>query len=1237
MIRKTFSVFFAGLIAALLLLPLSAPAQVTTGNVTGRVVDSSGGVVPGASVVLVSEVHGNRLAPVKTNSNGDYVFADITADTYTVEVTAPAFKVTRETGIVVTGGDHVGVPLITLQVGGNTETVSVTAEATLVQTQSGERSYAIEQTQIEDLPIGHSNFANAVAFTPGMDGTTRLGAPTAENNIMMNGISAMDTGNNGQMLSLNIESIGEVKVITQGYQAEFGRSAGAQVSAVTKSGTNSLHGSGYGIWTNSNWNSRSWANQKNGTPQAYSYSDTYGFTVGGPVYIPKVFNGRNKLFFFFADEFRPSTTNVNTGSFLRLPTQAERQGDFSQSLNYLGAPIAPIMDNQSGAPFPGNIIPASRLYAPGVAVLNQYPLPNLTQAPGTAYNYAEPTASYAQLLSQPVIRADYNMTSKLRFSGVLNEQRQRAVIQPGSIPGFNDQYSPYPYIINWGATGDWTATPTTVLEVSWGSIDNQLAGGGSPGALLADPAANKNNTLASFPTLYPNWGVLNPEYYAYGVLNAQGSKAPEYDASTHSLNLPPAFGWGTVIDGPSGTGDSPPNLIFPTYLNHNHTRDLTGSITKIWGRHTIKGGIYWNHSQKSQNTGAGGLANLSPQGYVDFQNNTNNTLDSGFGFANAALGVFYQNLQQSKYVEATMLYDNVEFYIQDNWKVTNRLTLDYGLRFTHQTPQYDEFGQESNFFPAGSGANAYNPANAQVLYVAGCSNGAATCSGNVRDAKNPLTGAIITAPGAANTQVLIGTPIPGTGNPLDGIVQAGHGIANTNYLWPGLVVGPRFGAAYDVTGKSTWVIRGGFGLFYERPDGNTVFSTPGNAPITTDQNLYEGQLQSLGTGLSPQPVPSLVTFQYKAKIPSTWEWQAGVQKSLPAGMVADLSYVGDYAYNQFGGTQGGTQQLLNQVPLGTAYLSQYQDPTLGTATIPGASAFTTNLLRPYPGLGTIGQNTTAFHNDYHSLQLSVNRRFNHGFSVAANYTYGIAAAGNTGLTQRYTLSGGQLVLRSDEAAYEALNNTLDRRPNYLKMNATWSVPGITSRGAFVHQVTGDWQVSGVLTATSGTAYTLGYSYQSNGSNVNITGSPDFAGAVVLGNNLGSGCSTNQFSQFNGTAVTAPTYGSVEMESGRNYMRGCPTDNVDTSAVRRFHFWKFKESKTFIFRADIFNTMNAVMISGRNSTAQFNNPTSMTLTNGEYSSPGVIANGKSEPQNAGFGAANAAQTMRNIQLEVRIGF
>ena len=221
-------------------------------------------------------------------------------------------------------------------------------------------------------------------------------------------------------------------------------------------------------------------------------------------------------------------------------------------------------------------------------------------------------------------------------------------------------------------------------------------------------------------------------------------------------------------------------------------------------------------------------------------------------------------MQASKFIEGDYLYNQIEFYVQDNWKVTNRLTLDYGVRFVHQQPQYDEFDQSSNFFP-----NQFQASAAQVLYTAGCSNGATVCSGNIRNAMNPLTGQIVTVAGS-NSQALIGTPVPGVGNPLNGIVQAGHGIANTNYVWPALVAAPRFGAAYDLTGRSDWVLRGGFGLFYDRPDGNTVFSTPGNPPSATEQSLYYGNLATLGQGggLSPQPVPSLVTFQYNAKIPS---------------------------------------------------------------------------------------------------------------------------------------------------------------------------------------------------------------------------------------------------------------------------------------------------------------------------------------------------------------------------------
>jgi hypothetical protein len=225
--------------------PISA--QITTGTVMGTIKDPQGGVIPGATIVLVSEARGTRSAPAVTNGSGDFVVPNVTADRYTIEVVMDGFKTLSRRGVAVSGGDRVAVPALTLEVGGATETVNVSAEAALVQSSSGERSFAISTEQIENLPINHGNFTSLTALTPGVvsggpsAGGTRLGG-AGQNNIMMDGISAMDTGNNGQMLAMNVESIAEVKILTQGYQAEYGRSSGLQITAVTKSGTNRYRG-----------------------------------------------------------------------------------------------------------------------------------------------------------------------------------------------------------------------------------------------------------------------------------------------------------------------------------------------------------------------------------------------------------------------------------------------------------------------------------------------------------------------------------------------------------------------------------------------------------------------------------------------------------------------------------------------------------------------------------------------------------------------------------------------------------------------------------------------------------------------------------------------------------------------------------------------------------------------------------------------------------------------------------
>ena len=1197
------------------LMPVAA--QITTGTVTGTVKDAQGGVIPGATVVLVSEARGTKLAPVVTNETGDFVIPNVTADVYTVEVTMDSFKTVRRQNIRVSGGDRVGVPPIILETGAIAETVNVSAEAMLVQSQSAERSFAIDQVQIENLPINRGNFASLTAFTPGViqsgrgadqsgQAASRLGG-AGQNNVMMDGISAMDTGNNGQMLNMNIESIGEVKVLTQGYQAEYGRSSGLQITAVTKSGTNRFRGSGYTILTDSDWNTNSWVNQRNGDAKPNNETKTYGYSVGGPVGKP---GGNNKLFFFYAHEYRPTNNAINNGNPIRLrvPTQAERNGDFSQSLDQNGALFVP---NIPGATTPG-VIPAGNQYGPGLAVLRRYPMPNRTQTPGTTYNYEMAPPAVKDLQQQPAVRIDYQLSSKLRFTGKYSGERSRPLVRPGLIPGFSDALTPYPFITNYAFTANYTLSPTTFIEATYGMIRNELAGGNENGVLVNEEA-NRLNSLANFPLIYPNAGVVNPDYYAYEVLN---DVSPAFWDGA-KMNLPPVFNWGNRI------GAAPPNQRYPGWLNINRTQDIAVSLTKVMGRHTIKGGFYNNHSFKAQNTGVGF------QGTVNFGNDTNNALDTGFGYANAALGVFTQYTQSRDFIEGSMIYNNTEFYIQDNWKATNRLTLDYGLRFTRQQPQYDQFQQMSNFFP-----EQWTRANAPVLYVSGCSNGATVCSGNARNAMDPRTGQILTAPGAANTAAAIGTPIPGTGNPLNGIRQAGDGIAKTGYTWPTLVLGPRFGVAYDLTGDQTTVLRGGGGLFYDRPDGNTVFGIPNNPPITTTADLRNGQLSTLGQGLSFQPVPGLQTFQYEAQVPAQWHWQAGVQRSLPYAMVADVSYVGNHGWNRLAAYQNGSPVNLNAVDIGTAYLPQYQDPTLSSS-VPGGAAYTTNLLRPFQGLGNINQQTTEFWDTYHSIQTSLNRRFRNGFSFGANYTYGISLTGNTGLQKRLQHNAdGSISVRADQAAYEELNKTLDRRPHYLKANTVWDLPNVNSLGSVVGAILNDWQVAGVLTMGSGATYDLNYSFNANGGNVNMTGSPDYGARIVYVGDPGGGCSDNQYNQFNVSAVTAPSYGSVGLESGRNIMRGCMDKTVDLSISRDI---RVGGNRRLELRVDAFNAFNTVVYNNRQNQIQFNSPTDLTVRNPQYLANGQVDPTRLQPRNAGFGAATGAQAMRSIQVYARFAF
>ena len=268
---------------ALLMATRAASAQVTTGFITGTVQDGQGGVIPGATVTLISEARGTRSAPTVTGPSGDFVFPNVSVDTYTIEVMMDSFKTLRRPGVAVSAGSRVAVGALTIEIGVAGETVEVKGEAPVIQAASGERSFTIPTESVQNLPLSNRSFTALAQLAPGVTGTSALGTrANMSTNFTMDGISTMDTGSNTVMLQMNTESIAEVKLLVSGYQAEYGRSSGLQVMAVTKSGTNQFRGSFYDVERNSDWDANSKQNILNGLPKTVSKQRDIGYSIGGP-------------------------------------------------------------------------------------------------------------------------------------------------------------------------------------------------------------------------------------------------------------------------------------------------------------------------------------------------------------------------------------------------------------------------------------------------------------------------------------------------------------------------------------------------------------------------------------------------------------------------------------------------------------------------------------------------------------------------------------------------------------------------------------------------------------------------------------------------------------------------------------------------------------------------------------------------------------------------------------------
>ncbi|MFN0120531.1 MAG: carboxypeptidase regulatory-like domain-containing protein, partial [Blastocatellia bacterium] len=844
---------FSCLVMLALALAVPAMAQTTSGSIAGNVTDPAQAAVGGATVKLTDTTRSVSLTAT-TDSEGRFVFPSVSPGTYTLTIEANGFKKSERTGVLLVANDKLTLGDLILQVGAASETITVTAEATQVQSESAERSYAIQGEIVQNIAVNGRSFINLASVATGIvfnnntgnsDAITNIaanGLRTSANNLSLDGVAIVDTGNNGTMIAVNLDAIAEFKVLTSNYQAEFGRSAGAQLSAVTKSGTKDFHGSFYAFRRHDGMNANTWINNRNSTPtnrinKPRLDQRDIGYTIGGPVYIPGKFNAdKNKFFFFFSQEhqkrFTPPTAPVN----VRVPTALERAGDFSQTTDNNGTLYPYIRDytlnapcnatNQAGCFRDGGVlgkIPASRLYGLGLNILKIYPLPNIS-IPGANFNYQtqEPTNAPQR---QDLYRGDWVVSDNWRATGKYLYNKNGPIQPYGSfvlgtnLPDYATRFPNNRYSVTGTVNG--SINPTTVLEVTFGQSHNFID------ILPNNPKFNRAGLgLTGIPVLFP--GAVQ-------------------------IDMPPQFVFGgRIANAPNiGSNNAP-------FYNFNTTRDWSVNLSKIAGSHNFKFGWFWQNSFKPQSSFA------NNNGQYNFSDNTQNPFDTQFGFANVATGVYNTFNQASAYVIGKYRYNNVEWYAQDNWKATSRLTLDYGIRFYWIQPQFDEDLQTGNFLP-----ERYNSGNASALYRPICI-GANPCSGDNRRAVDPRLLTTGFMPTTANTlaSVFIGRLVPNSGTLTNGVLTAGAGLEKGVYRNRGIQFAPRFGFAYDVTGKQTLVIRGGGGVFFDRPQGNTVFDLVQNPPTTIAPTLNFGFMQSLNQGPVLLAPPSLVAFDRKGKVPT---------------------------------------------------------------------------------------------------------------------------------------------------------------------------------------------------------------------------------------------------------------------------------------------------------------------------------------------------------------------------------
>jgi hypothetical protein len=1024
-----------------------AYGQVNKSNLTGIVRDSSNAAVPGVTVLITNTSTGAVRQEV-TDDSGLYRATLLDVGTYTVSAEKAGFKKVVKQGVALHIGETTSLDLV-LEVGGMTESVTVSAESEQLHTETGSIGSTLESQNIQKLPTIGRNPYVFVSLTAGIQYT---GDPTYVNPWDASGPSAftangfasgtsqflLDGVPNMRMdvvsFSPSPDAVEEMRAQTNAFDAEYGHSGAAFINVTTRGGTNNLHGALYDYLRNEALNANDFFSNRSGLKKGEFHQDTYGGSLGGPVTLPKLYKGRDRTFFFVDYEGTQLRQGGNTANI--VPTPAQRNGDFSQTVNTKGQlitiydPTTTLLGSNgkyTRTPFTNNMIPQSMLDPVAQKLLKFYPQPNLIPSPGTLQNFVGigvPSGVSTRSWNSIVIRIDHriNDVQALFFRFGWNHRTDKTNPYYG-IPGADTELGDADGFFRGNFSGalgyTWTLSSRTVLDIRAGVT---RYGEGN----VADTLGMDMTTLG-----FPSSFVKSLPYPLFPTI--KGKNGDFYDL---------------------GGGNTPSRR----YINQLNP-EL--NVHSMYGRHALKyGGNFIGVQDNNFSSGRSGGIFTFDRSFTQGPDPTVSSSLSGYDLASFLLG-----MPGSSYVDFNAVpAKTVKFfglYAQDDWKVTDRLTLNLGIRFEHEGPITERYDH---------GNAGFDPAVASPIASKAAANfGGTTLPALQKLGVNQLTQFNVTG----------GLGFLGVNNTPSGYLSV-----------PALYYEPRFGFAYRISNRIVW--RGGYGLFIA-PNNDSDFQNNGYSlqtqmvtsldnnltPFNTLSNPYPsgvtvplGSANGLTTAIGKSitsglaPIGSVPAF----KDAMNQQFSTGLQFVLPGQVSLETSYVGNNVQH-LSITRNINQYPVADLALGNLLNTKVPNPFYGvitdaTSSLSQSTVALSQLLLPFPQFTGVTQSSLPLgRSHYNAFQMMANKRTSRGLTLSAAFTF----------SKYMTRTSYHNI---DDARPESVVDSADRPMNFV-VSGLYELPFgpgkhlVATSNPVLKRLVGGWQVSWIGTYTSGQA--LGFS------------------------------------------------------------------------------------------------------------------------------------------------------------------